>query len=230
VPKKHIFLSYCRDNTQEVTDFYTDLIKAGEQVWWDQENLLPGQDWRLEISEAIKDAYAVLICFSKETEARTTTGIYPEARAAIEEYREYAPGDVFLIPVRLSECDIPKFRIDATLYLNGLQRVDLFPAAQRDRAFQKLIRSLQLAPNRPTTLPTGTVTVGTASTSTPATHSTSTVQQPASTPNSGTIALWQEKLEFLQQQEAIASDPAQKFALKKQIEEAKQKIQELGGR
>jgi hypothetical protein len=33
----------------------------------------------------------------------------------------------------------------------------------------------------------------------------------------------------LQQQEAIIADPAQKFALKKQIEEAEQKICELGG-
>lgn len=227
MPKKHIFLSYCRDNTQDVTDFYTDLITAGERVWWDQENLLPGQDWRLEIRKAIEDAYAVLICFSKETEARTTTGIYPEARAAIEEYREYAPGDIFLIPVRLSECTIPKFRIDATLTLDGLQRVDLFPTNQRDKAFQKLIRSLQLAPNRPATLPSGTAMAGTASTSTPSANLTSTTLQPALTQNVGAIALWQEKLEFLQQQEVIAVDAGQKFALKKQIEEAQQKIQEL---
>jgi len=41
------------------------------------------------------------------------------------------------------------------------------------------------------------------------------------------IELWQERLGFLQEQEAIAADPAQKFALKKQIEEAKAKIEEL---
>jgi len=41
------------------------------------------------------------------------------------------------------------------------------------------------------------------------------------------IELWQEKLSFLQEQEAITADPAQKFALKKQIEEAKAKIKEL---
>jgi len=43
------------------------------------------------------------------------------------------------------------------------------------------------------------------------------------------MAIWQEKLDYFQQQEAITCDPSQKFALKKQIEEAKQKIQELGG-
>lgn len=43
------------------------------------------------------------------------------------------------------------------------------------------------------------------------------------------LTIWRERLDFLQQQEAIASDSAQKFTLKKQIEEAQAKIRELGG-
>jgi hypothetical protein len=38
---------------------------------------------------------------------------------------------------------------------------------------------------------------------------------------------WREKLAFLQQQEAVTTDANQKFALRKQIEEAKAKITEL---
>jgi hypothetical protein len=41
------------------------------------------------------------------------------------------------------------------------------------------------------------------------------------------IELWQEKLGFLQEQEAIVADPAQKLALKEQIREAKTKIKDL---
>jgi hypothetical protein len=41
------------------------------------------------------------------------------------------------------------------------------------------------------------------------------------------IELWQEELSFLQEQEAAAVDPAQKSALRKQIKEAKAKIEEL---
>ena len=44
----------------------------------------------------------------------------------------------------------------------------------------------------------------------------------------GGLNAWREKLDYLQQQQAITADPAQKFALKKQIEEAQAKIQELG--
>ena len=43
------------------------------------------------------------------------------------------------------------------------------------------------------------------------------------------LKLWREKLEFLQAQEAIVADAAQRFALGKQIEEAREKIRELGG-
>ncbi len=41
------------------------------------------------------------------------------------------------------------------------------------------------------------------------------------------LAIWKEKLDYLQQQEAITDDPGQKFAIGKQIEECKQKIAEL---
>ena len=43
------------------------------------------------------------------------------------------------------------------------------------------------------------------------------------------LETWIEKLEFLQRELAICSDPSQRFSLQKQIEEAKAKILELGG-
>lgn len=56
----------------------------------------------------------------------------------------------------------------------------------------------------------------------PQTSSSSGASSPA-------ITLWKEKLEFLQAQEVTAVSADQKFAIKKQIEEAKQKIRDLGG-
>lgn len=52
---------------------------------------------------------------------------------------------------------------------------------------------------------------------------------PAAAPSSRALALWQEKLAFLEEEEAIAVEATQKFALKKQIEEARQKVREHGG-
>ncbi len=148
VAKKHLFLSYCRDNTAEVTKLHADLIAAGEQVWWDKD-ILPGRKWKLAIRQAMKDSYAVVLCLSRETDGRTESGIFPEAMDAIAAYRKYAPGSIYLIPVRLSECEIPPFEIDDLSTLDSLEYVDLFPSADRNAGLQRLIQALQATPHHP---------------------------------------------------------------------------------
>jgi len=49
---------------------------------------------------------------------------------------------------------------------------------------------------------------------------------PAAPSTDTATAIWQEKLDYLRAQEAICSDPAQRFSLKKQIEDAEAKLQE----
>ena len=129
---KHVFLSYCHDNAKDAEKLHNDLIAAGESVWWDRD-ILPGQDWKMTIRQAMKDSYAVVLCLSKQTQQRTTTGIYPEALDAINAYREYRPGEVFLIHARLNDCEIPPIEIDGTRCLDRLQCVDLVPAVQTGR-------------------------------------------------------------------------------------------------
>ncbi len=146
--KKHVFISYCHDNEKEVRRLRDDLIQAGEQVWWDKK-ILPGENWKLAIHQAMKESYAVILCLSKEMEGRTTSGIYPEARDAIEYFREYPPGSLFLIPVRLSECEVPAIPIDGMTMLDSIQHVDLFPPSKRAEGLDRLIKALRQASNRP---------------------------------------------------------------------------------
>ena len=148
VAKRHVFLSYCRDNATEVGKLRDELIGGGEAVWWDKD-IMPGQDWKFEIRQAMKDSYAVVLCLSKETEARHKAGMFPEALDAIAAYREYAPGSIFLIPVRLSQCEIPPFEIDGTRTLDRLQYVDLFPVGKRSAGLQRLIKALRATAQHP---------------------------------------------------------------------------------
>ena len=148
MPKKHVFLSYCRENLAEVQHLHDDLVAAGEPVWWDQD-IAGGEDWKLAIRRAMKDAYAVVLCLSAESQARTKSGIYPEARDAIKAYREYPPGTVFLIPVRLSACAIPDVEIDDNRTLDGLHYIDLFPEDQRARGLGSLLTSIRRTPEHP---------------------------------------------------------------------------------
>jgi len=149
VSRKHVFLSYCHDNVADVQQLHDDLIALGEAVWWDKD-ILPGRDWKLEIRKAMINAYAVVLCLSRESQARTTTGIYPEAYYAIELYKQHAPGSIFLIPIRLSACEIPPIELYGTSTLaDVLQYADLFPPSHRAEELERLIEAIRAAPNHP---------------------------------------------------------------------------------
>ena len=100
--KQHVFLSYCRDNAKEARTLHDALEARGLDVWWDHE-LIPGQDWELEIQKAMSTSSAVIVCFSKEAAKRERSGMYPELREAIASFRKIALGNVFLVPVRFSK-------------------------------------------------------------------------------------------------------------------------------
>lgn len=142
--KKHVFLSYCRDNRDEVSKLRDELLVAGESVWWDQD-ILGGQDWKMEIRKAMRDAYAVVVCLSQETSQRITSGVYPEVLDAIAAYREHSPGAIFLIPVRLSKCEVPIIEIDGTRTLDRLNYIDLFETG----GFDKLLQSIRASSLHP---------------------------------------------------------------------------------
>ncbi len=146
--KKHLFLSYVRESFADVERLRDDLIQNGEAVWWDRD-IPPGANWKLEIRKALKDAYAFVLCLSKDMEERGRSGAFPEIRDAIAIYRELAPGGIFIIPVRLSRCEMPTFQIDSTTMLTDLQRLDLFPDAERPDALRRLIAALQACPDHP---------------------------------------------------------------------------------
>jgi TIR domain len=146
-----VFLSYCREDFADVARLRDALVAEGFEVWWDND-LLPGQDWKYEIREAIKRSSAVILCLSARALERKRTYIYPEALDAIAAYRQCRPGEIFLIPVRLSQCEIPSIEIDHTRNLDRLHCVDLFPANRWEAGIQKIAESIgpaEIAAPRP---------------------------------------------------------------------------------
>jgi internalin A len=147
--ERHVFVSYCHDNKDAVARLVKDLENAGVPVWWDVD-ILGGRDWKEAIRAAMKNAYAVVVCLSPElTEERYRSGVYPEVRDAITTFRQYGPGQSYIFPVRLAECEVPPIEIDDTRTLERIQHIDLFPEAKRAAALRKLIDSLAAAPGHP---------------------------------------------------------------------------------
>ncbi|QTA82990.1 Sulfatase-modifying factor enzyme domain-containing protein [Desulfonema limicola] len=51
-----IFISYTREDYDIAKRLYDDLKKAGIDPWMDKVNLLPGQNWKIHITKAIKES------------------------------------------------------------------------------------------------------------------------------------------------------------------------------
>lgn len=131
-----IFLSYASPDSEQARKLFEFLRGRGADPWLDVENLLPGQDWKLEIQKALEDADVIVLCLSKESVSREGY-VQKEMRLAMERGLEMPEGEIFLIPARLEECDLPH-------RLRDYQWVDVFT----ESGMNKLVRSLNLRAER----------------------------------------------------------------------------------
>jgi hypothetical protein len=91
--------------TNKKCETFYRLSACGLNPWLDEKNLLPGQLWKSEITQAIRESDCVLVCLSQT--AVTKTGyIHKEIREALDRADEQPPGRIFLIPLRFEQCDV----------------------------------------------------------------------------------------------------------------------------
>jgi hypothetical protein len=128
-----IFLCHSKKDEVAVRQLYWKLSEDGFDVWFDQEKLLPGQDWNREIVRAVRDADTVIICLSASSVIKS--GYYQkEIRMTLDVADEKPEGALFLIPARLEECHVPD-------RLARFQWVDLYKPV----GYTKLIKALRFA-------------------------------------------------------------------------------------
>lgn len=127
-----IFISYSSGDREQVQKIYEHLLTLGADPWYDQEDLLPGQDWDMEIRKGLDEADMILLCLSKKS-VNKEGYVQKEMRLALDLALEMPDGRIFLIPARLEECDLP-------YKLKNYQWVDLFAK----NGWDKLIKSLNI--------------------------------------------------------------------------------------
>jgi formylglycine-generating enzyme required for sulfatase activity len=113
-----IFISYAREDEVRVKQLYRRLADAGFQPWLDREHIIPGMKWEPAIKKALKQSDFVLVCLSA-TSINKRGFLQREIKQALEQAEEKLEHDVYLIPARLDDCEVP----DA---LSEIQWVDLF--------------------------------------------------------------------------------------------------------
>jgi hypothetical protein len=128
-----VFLSHSSQDKAVVRQLYQKLSSDGFDVWFDEERLLPGQDWNREITHAVRNADTIIICLSHR--AVTKSGYFQkEIRWALDAADEKPDGAIFIIPARFEECNVPE-------RISRFQWVDLY----KPQEYAKLIKSLRLA-------------------------------------------------------------------------------------
>ncbi len=129
------FISYAREDRSIARRLFRDLSACGSQPWLDIENLLGGQNWQRAISSAIRECSHFLALISHQSVSKRGF-VQREVAQALQILEMFPPDEVFVIPVRLEDCQ-PKHE-----RLSQLQWIDMFPSY--DSGLRQLTKSLGL--------------------------------------------------------------------------------------
>jgi hypothetical protein len=119
-----VFLAYVEEDFTAVRNLADALFAAGFNPWLDKRKLLPGQNWPRSIQQAIEISDFFVPCFSRRATYKRGT-FQCELRYALDCAAEVPLDEIFIVPVRLEHCEVPKRISDV------LQYVDLFPDWQK---------------------------------------------------------------------------------------------------
>jgi hypothetical protein len=126
-----IFICHSSPDKERVRKINADLINEGFNTWLDEDNLLPGQNWELEIRKAVRECHVALVCLTKTSITREGF-VNKEIKLALDVADQKPEGTIYIIPARLEECTIPE-------RLSHIHWVDLF----KTDGFKKLCRAIR---------------------------------------------------------------------------------------
>ncbi len=124
------FLCHSSGDKTLVRELYARLQSAGIEPWLDDVNLLPGQDWRLEIRRAIHSSDVVIICLSRSAVGKTGF-VQKEIKQALDAADEHPEGAIYIIPAKFDDCPLPD-------RLASFQSVNLY----EEQGYEKLLFAL----------------------------------------------------------------------------------------
>lgn len=135
--KLKVFLCHASEDKLAVRELYQRLKSEGWiDPWLDEEKLLPGQDWDLEIKKAVEETDVVLVAISNNSVSKSGY-VQKEIKKVLDVSDEKPEGKIFLIPLRLENIEPPR-------RLARWQYTDYFPAINKKQSYDRLMMSLRL--------------------------------------------------------------------------------------
>jgi hypothetical protein len=126
-----VFLCHASGDKPKVRSLYERLKTDRFEPWLDEEDLLPGQQWQVEIPKAVRNADVVLVCLSRHSVTKDGY-VQKEIKLALDTADEKVEHTIFLIPARLDDCPLPD-------RLRSFQAVDL----SQEHGYEKLAKALR---------------------------------------------------------------------------------------
>lgn len=118
--KPRVFIAYVEEDLPFARKLYRAFEDNGFRPWLDKKRLMPGQNWPRAIETAIQTSDFFVACFSRRATSKRGS-FHSELRYALFCAAKVPLDEIFLIPIRLDDCDVPN-RIS-----KQIQYLDLFP-------------------------------------------------------------------------------------------------------
>ena len=115
-----VFIAYVEEDLRFAKKLYRAFEESGFRPWLDKKKLMPGQNWPRAIETAIQTSDFFVACFSRRATSKRGS-FHSELRYALFCAAKVPLDEIFLIPVRLDYCLVPR-RIS-----KQIQYLDLFP-------------------------------------------------------------------------------------------------------
>jgi hypothetical protein len=101
------FLCHGSEDKPVVRELYSLLRQDGVSPWLDETDILGGQDWDLEIKRAVRTSDVILVCLSSSSVGKEGY-VQKEIKFALDIADEKPEGTIFIIPIKLDECEMPE--------------------------------------------------------------------------------------------------------------------------
>jgi hypothetical protein len=118
--RPRVFIAYVQEDLSFAKKLYRAFEESGFRPWLDKRRLMPGQNWPRAIETAIQTSDFFVACFSRRAISKRGS-FHSELRYALSCAARVPLDEIFLIPLRLDNCVVPR-RIS-----KQIQYLDLFP-------------------------------------------------------------------------------------------------------
>jgi hypothetical protein len=131
-----VFMAHASEDKAIIRRLHSKLVSVGIKPWLDEVDLKPAVEWRQVIKTEVRTCDLFLACLTKNSAKGGF--LAEEFKLALDSYYRSRRGTVYLIPVKLSKCEVP----DVSVKRGSLKDFQWLDCWQRN-GFDKLFDTIK---------------------------------------------------------------------------------------